>query len=175
MYVKDLASSFASSTTDQALMTSSVLMSIVARVFEELEVSFNAIPKRVCKADAVAVRCLLVDDHAGFLAAATALLESQEISVVGTATTLDEALRVVPELRPDVVVVDVYLGPTDVGLDLARRLRDIEGPDGPVVILTSTYAGEDFEELTENAGAAGFLAKNELSAAAIRRILREHR
>jgi DNA-binding NarL/FixJ family response regulator len=52
-------------------------------------------------------RCLIVDDHAGFLGAARALLEQEGIDVVGVASTKAEALQRAKELRPEVTLVDV--------------------------------------------------------------------
>jgi DNA-binding NarL/FixJ family response regulator len=60
-------------------------------------------------ADAVRVRCLLVDDNEAFLFSASRLLESQGVDVVGQARTSSEALRLARRLRPDVVLVDVLL------------------------------------------------------------------
>lgn len=110
------------------------------------------------------LRCLLVDDNAGFLQAAGTLLERQGVSVVGVASTGAEAVRRTRELRPDVVLVDIALG-RESGLDVAREL-----PDGPIVILISTHSEADFADLIEETPAAGFLAKSELSADAIRRL-----
>ena len=48
----------------------------------------------------MALRCLIVDDSAPFLAAARKLLEREGISVVGVASTSAEALKPAQELRP---------------------------------------------------------------------------
>ncbi len=113
------------------------------------------------------LRCLIVDDNASFLDAATNLLELEGLAVVGVASTSDEALRKVEELRPDVVLADIVLD-TESGFDLARRLAEMY-PD-LTVILISTHAEADFADLIEQAPAAGFVPKSELSAAAIRRL-----
>jgi DNA-binding NarL/FixJ family response regulator len=81
-------------------------------------------------------RCLIVDDHDPFLRAATRLLERQGLTVAGTAHTNDHALHRVHELQPDVLLVDITLGPEG-GLDLARHLTQ---PDtDATVILISTH------------------------------------
>ena len=67
------------------------------------------------------LRCVIVDDSPAVLRAASDLLEGQGFAVVGVAATAEEALRRVEELRPDVVLVDIDLGPES-GFDLARRL-----------------------------------------------------
>lgn len=117
------------------------------------------------------MRCLLVDDNAGFLASARALLAGQGVLVVGTASTGAEALRAAAVLRPDVVLVDVALGAED-GFELARRLAAGGGGQaGAAVIMISAAAGADYADLVAASPAAGFLAKTELSAAGIAKIL----
>jgi len=114
------------------------------------------------------LRCLIVDDSPRFLDAARGLLERQGVAVVGVASTGAEALRRAGELRPDVTLVDIDLG-GESGLELARRLRD---QDGPVpVILISTHAEQDYAELIAASPAIGFLPKTALSADAIRDLL----
>jgi CheY-like chemotaxis protein len=81
-----------------------------------------------------------------------------------------EAVRQVQHLRPDVVLVDIELGPES-GFELARRLVDGgDGQNAPTVILTSTYSESDFADLISQAPVAGFVAKSDLSASAIRRL-----
>ena len=57
---------------------------------------------------------------------------------------------------------------------LARRLAGSGTGAGPAVIMISTRAGADFADMVADCPAAGFLAKDELSAAAIQRILGRH-
>ena len=112
-------------------------------------------------------RCLIVDDNASFLEAAATLLEREGLTVIGVASTTEEALRQVPELQPDVVLVDITLG-AESGLDLTRRLA-ANGAHLPVILI-STHAEADFADLIAATPAAGFVTKSELSAAAIRRL-----
>jgi DNA-binding NarL/FixJ family response regulator len=118
----------------------------------------------------VGLRCLIVDDNEVFLHAARTLLEREGLPVAGVASTTADALRQAERLHPDVVLVDITLGPES-GFDLARRLVDDDPGTGPTVILISTHSEADFAELIDASPAAGFLAKGELSAAAIRGIL----
>jgi DNA-binding NarL/FixJ family response regulator len=119
---------------------------------------------------AVAVRCLIVDDNREFLDAARDLLRRERVDVVGVASSAAEAVRLAAELRPDVALVDIYLGRED-GFDLARRLA--AGADGhrPAVILISTYAEKDLADIIAASAAAGFLSKSELSGAALHAVL----
>ncbi|GAA3935283.1 response regulator transcription factor [Actinomadura viridis] len=137
----------------------------------------------------MAVRCLIVDDSSRFIAAARGLLDGGAVSVVGAATTADDALQKIDELRPDVVLLDIDLGPES-GFEVARRLGErVEseragseragsegaeseragsgGAGGPRVILISARARADYEDLIAAVPVAGFLGKLELSPAAI--------
>lgn len=92
------------------------------------------------------------------------------MTVVGVASSTAEALRQARALRPDVILVDVGLGDEN-GFDLARLLaRDGQGGSARVILI-STRAEEDLTELLAESPAAGFLAKSELSAREIGRIL----
>jgi DNA-binding NarL/FixJ family response regulator len=116
------------------------------------------------------LRCVIVDDSPAVLRAASELLECQGIVVVGVASTGVQAVRLIEELEPDVVLVDIDLGPES-GFDLARRL--VETPDraGTRSILISTHDGADFANLIAGSPAIGFLPKSDLSATAIHRLL----
>jgi DNA-binding NarL/FixJ family response regulator len=119
----------------------------------------------------MALRCLIVDDSPGFLEAARTLLERQGVNVVGLASTSAEALEWAGTLQPDVTLVDIDLG-GESGFDLARQLHAEGGPTLSNVILISTHAEEDFTELITASSAQGFLSKADLSASAIRDLLK---
>ena len=119
------------------------------------------------------LRSLLVDDNDAFLEAASVLLERQGVTVVGVASNTAEALRQARALRLDVILVDIGLG-DESGFDLAWLLTSDGQGNQRVraeVILISSYAETDYAELIAESPAAGFLAKSELSAQAIGRIL----
>jgi DNA-binding NarL/FixJ family response regulator len=116
----------------------------------------------------MAVRCLIVDDNRRFLQAARTLLEREGLTIVGVARTSAEALRQAETLRPDVVLVDVSLG-DESGSELAQRLVADDGHR--VVILISTRSEVELADAIEMSSAAGFLAKSDLSADAIRGLL----
>ena len=88
--------------------------------------------------------------------------------VAAVASTGAEALARVEAVRPEVVLVDIFLG-GESGLELTRRLAE-EVLDA-TVILISTHREADLAELIATSPAAGFLPKAELSADAIRRML----
>lgn len=94
--------------------------------------------------------------------------------MVGAAYTSAEAVELVANLRPDVVLIDVMLG-DESGLDLARLLARRGRGDVPTVILISACPRVDVEELMATSPASGFLPKSDLSADAIRRIVGDGR
>jgi DNA-binding NarL/FixJ family response regulator len=113
------------------------------------------------------IRALIVDDHKPFRETARELLESEGFDVVGEAADGAEAVRAARALRPDVVLLDVYLPDHD-GFDVAAR---ITAGGGPAVVLTSSRDGADFGTLVARSGARGFIPKAELSAPALRALL----
>ena len=118
----------------------------------------------------MAIRAVIVDDNGSFLAAARGLLEREGMDVVGVASTTMEALEVVEELQPDLVLVDIMLG-NESGFELTRRLVERDPGDEAAVILISTHSKSDFADLITESPALGFLPKSDLSVDAIHRIL----
>jgi DNA-binding NarL/FixJ family response regulator len=120
----------------------------------------------------MSVRCLIVDDHLGFLHAARKLLESGGVTVVGAASTSAEAVEAAIQAAPDVVLVDIALG-AESGFDLARRLATEARLRQTRVILISTHAEEDFADLLAVSPAIAFLPKWKLSAQAVNAALHQ--
>jgi DNA-binding NarL/FixJ family response regulator len=116
------------------------------------------------------LRLLLVDDSAAFLERAAVLLEREGLTVAGVASNSAEALLQARALLPDVILVDVGLG-EESGFDVARLLARDSQVDGSAVILISARDESDYGELIADSPAAGFLAKSDLSAREIGRIL----
>ncbi len=100
---------------------------------------------------------LLVDDHAMFRAGIKALLEADgRMTVVGEASTGDEAVDRARELKPDVVVMDLSM-PGSNGLEATRRIVAL-GLDTKVLVLT-VHAEEEYLVPVVDAGASGYLTK----------------
>jgi DNA-binding NarL/FixJ family response regulator len=119
----------------------------------------------------VALRCLIVDDNPGFLEVARTLLVQEGLEIVGVASTGADALDSAAELRPDVILLDIDLGPES-GFRVAQWLVDDPDVDPGALILISSHAEEDLADLIEASPAIGFLAKPMLSATAIERLIR---
>jgi DNA-binding NarL/FixJ family response regulator len=117
----------------------------------------------------VPVRVVLVDDHEMILAGLTAMLAGfpGRVRVVGQAGTGDEAARLVTALRPDVVLLDVRLGPES-GLDLCRLITG-RVPEARVVFL-SVYDDEQYVFEALRAGAGGYLLKRVDGPELVRRL-----
>ncbi|WP_116213036.1 response regulator [Streptomyces olivoreticuli] len=105
-----------------------------------------------------AVRILLCDDHAVVRAGLLALLGSEpDIEVAGEAGTGEEAVAMAAKLRPDVVLMDLQLGP---GIDGVEATRSISATGIHVLVLTTYDTDADIARAIA-AGATGYLLKAE--------------
>jgi CheY-like chemotaxis protein len=118
----------------------------------------------------VAMPCsvLVVDDDASFRTTAARMLRARGHPVVGEAGTVVEALEQVEALRPEAALVDVGLPDGD-GFELARQFAAL--PWGPRVVIISSDADRANEAIARGVGAAGFVPKDELLGATLRRLL----
>jgi DNA-binding NarL/FixJ family response regulator len=118
----------------------------------------------------VPLRCLIIDDNAAFVAAATSVLQGSNFDVVGGAASMSEALWQVRDLAPEVVLVDIDLG-EESGFALAHQLADLDGSGRFKLILVSAHPEEDFADLIAESPAVGFLAKSDLSPGRLSEVL----
>lgn len=112
------------------------------------------------------VRVVFAEDNYLVREGTAALLQtSEEVDLVGTATNLEELLIAVDELRPEAVLTDIRMPPTNTteGIDAARKIRG-EHPDIGVVVL-SQYAEEEYayELLKDGAAGLGYLLKERVA------------
>ena len=104
------------------------------------------------------VRTLLVDDNHAFLKAAQGLLATiDEIEVVGTTASEEEALREVERLAPDLVLMDVMM-PGMNGFEAARLICAMDRP--PIVVFASLHDGAPYLEAARRSGAAALISKH---------------
>ncbi|MGD0714972.1 MAG: response regulator transcription factor [Gaiellaceae bacterium] len=102
-------------------------------------------------------RVLIVDDHDLFRTGLRNLLEEQGVQVVGEAASGAEAVQIVRELAPDVVVMDLNM-PGMGGIDATRHITSI-APLTRVVMLTISDQDSDVMDAIF-AGACGYLLKD---------------
>ena len=107
------------------------------------------------------MRVLLADDHQLLRQAIRRALEDAGMTVVAEAGDGGEAVRLVGELRPDVVVMDVSMPVLD-GIEATRRVH-AEFPDLPIVILTM-HGDEALRRDAVEAGATGLPDQGRLDA-----------
>ncbi|HSM06930.1 MAG TPA: response regulator transcription factor [Longimicrobiales bacterium] len=104
------------------------------------------------------MRVLIADDHAVVRQGIRAVLESaDDVEVVGEAATGDEAMTLVEELNPDVLVLDVNMPGAD-GLEVTRALRE-EGRDCRILIL-SMHDNPEYVLQALRLGADGYVLKD---------------
>jgi DNA-binding NarL/FixJ family response regulator len=103
------------------------------------------------------VRVLLVDDHDLFRTGLRNLLEERGVDVAGEASAGAEAVRLVRELAPDVVVMDLHM-PGISGIEAIRQIAAI-APLTRVLVLTISDQEEDVLHAIL-AGACGYLLKD---------------
>jgi DNA-binding NarL/FixJ family response regulator len=103
------------------------------------------------------LRVLLVDDHDLFRTGLRNLLEDEGVIVVGEAGTGNEALRMVEELTPDVVVMDLNM-PGMTGVEATRQIASV-APLARVLVLTISDQDADVMDAIL-AGACGYLLKD---------------
>jgi DNA-binding NarL/FixJ family response regulator len=117
------------------------------------------VTQAVTPADRVAetLRVVIVDDHDLFRNGLRNLLEREGVQIVGEAAAGQEALRIVRDLAPDVVVMDLNM-PGMGGVEATRHISSI-APLTRVVMLTISDEDNDVIDAIL-AGACGYLLKD---------------
>lgn len=106
----------------------------------------------------VAVRILIIDDHQLAREGLKAVLSDDGLEVVGEAASGEEAVALVTRLVPDVVLMDVRLGPGIDGLEATRRIAALGLPSR--VIMLSLHDMPAYVREALAAGAAGYVLKD---------------
>ncbi|GAA5154187.1 response regulator transcription factor [Pseudonocardia eucalypti] len=106
------------------------------------------------------IKVVLADDQALVRAGFRALLDAQpDIGVVGEAGDGAEAVRVVAETAPDVVLMDIRMPGTD-GLAATRRIVADPASAGVRVLILTTFDDDEYVFEAIRTGASGFLVKD---------------
>ncbi|MDH5571289.1 MAG: response regulator [Gammaproteobacteria bacterium] len=105
----------------------------------------------------MSIRVILIDDHTLFRVGLEGLLESRGIQVVASVDSGQDSLRLIQELTPDIVLLDMRMPGID-GLSVLKLLKQNEIPIPIVMLTTSTEENDLLESLRE--GAQGYLLKD---------------
>ncbi|GAA5016139.1 response regulator [Actinopolymorpha pittospori] len=108
------------------------------------------------------IRVLLVDDQALLRAGVRMILENtDDMDVVGEAADGAEATTMAAQVAPDVVLMDIRMPDID-GVEATRRIRAAQ-PDGPRILVLTTFDLDEYVYTALRAGASGFILKDTLA------------
>lgn len=120
----------------------------------------------------MSITVFLADDHAVVRDGLRSLLEAQpDIKVIGDAGNGRQAVRLVEQLRPDVVVMDIAM-PELNGIEATQKICS-ECPDSQVVIL-SMYSTDEHVIRALQAGARGYLLKEAAGVEVVKAVRTVH-
>src|SRR5664279_387503 len=117
------------------------------------------------------IKVSIVDDSPEVRAASEKLITGAEgFELIGSYGDLQEAIILIPLMKPDVVLIDINLGEGESGIDCIRKLK----PDYPEILFMVFTVFDDDEKIFEAlcAGANGYMLKR-TSAAELLRAIRE--
>jgi DNA-binding NarL/FixJ family response regulator len=115
------------------------------------------------------IEVLIADDDGLFRTAVDAILAAEpQVRVVGSATDGEEAVRLVSELEPDVILMDLSMPVLD-GFLATRQIQDTS-PGTRVLVLTGSPERTDIQR-AEAAGAAGYVTKDRIASELVAAIL----
>lgn len=116
------------------------------------------------------IRVVLADDQALLRAGLRALLDAEDdIEVVGEASDGAEAVELVRETGPDVVLMDIRMPGTD-GLEATRRIVTAPELTGTRVVVLTTFDLDEYVFEAVRIGASGFLVKDTEPAELVRAV-----
>ena len=94
------------------------------------------------------LRILVVEDEALILMQIEMLLQEFGHRVVGTAMTAPEAIALIHETRPELVLIDLRLGDESSGVDVAHAVRDLGGITAAFMTANARALPDDMEGAT---------------------------
>ena len=104
------------------------------------------------------IRILIADDHAVVREGLRALIHTEpDMEIVGEATDGTEAVRLVGDLKPDIILLDMVM-PRKSGLEVIQEIK-AQNPEARILVLTS-FSEDDMVFPAIRSGALGYLLKN---------------
>lgn len=111
----------------------------------------------------MSIRVLLVDDEPDMRMLVRLTLErTEDIEVVGEASSGAEAIDRAAELTPDVLLLDHMMPGGITGLEAAERMLSADR-DVPRIVLFTAWATDELKERAATVGIHGFLSKDDFS------------
>ena len=118
------------------------------------------------------VQVLVVDDQRPFRLAMRAVLRHLPgFALAAEAETGEESVALVPDVHPELVLMDINL-PGMSGIEATKRILEL-APE-TIVFLCSTYKQDDLPPAVAASGAAAYINKEELTAARLRDLWTQH-
>lgn len=118
------------------------------------------------------ITIVIAEDQRLLLGALASLLEFEDdLNVVGQASNGEEAIKLVEQLKPDIVLMDIEM-PIKSGLEAAEEIKKLD--IGCKVIILTTFARSGYFERAMRASVSGYLLKDSPSeelAATIRKVI----
>ncbi|WP_028787660.1 response regulator [Terrimonas ferruginea] len=105
-----------------------------------------------------AIKVCIVDDNSQLRSTLQEIISmSEDYRCVGTMATAEQAIREIPDINPDVVLMDINLGTVESGIDCVRALK----PQMPATNFMMCTVYEEDEKIFEalRAGASGYILK----------------
>jgi DNA-binding NarL/FixJ family response regulator len=118
------------------------------------------------------LRVMIIDDHPLVRSAVAQAISGTDATVVAEAASAEDGLAIAPQVRPDVLLVDISL-PGMSGVALVRELAP-RLPETRIVMLTVSTADRDLEDAIHY-GAVGYLTKDLTPDALYRSVRAAHR
>jgi DNA-binding NarL/FixJ family response regulator len=116
------------------------------------------------------IKVLLVDDHKLIRSGLMSMLNVKEIEVIGSVPSGEEAINLVRDTRPDIILMDIMMGGMT-GIEATRWIKDFD-PTIRIIIL-SMEISRDYVSASIKSGVDGYLPKDvdkEMVIAAISKV-----
>ncbi|NRB79702.1 MAG: response regulator transcription factor [Saccharospirillaceae bacterium] len=106
------------------------------------------------------IRIIIAEDQSMILGALSALLDLEDdLSVIGKANNGEQALKLVNELNPDIVLTDIEM-PIMTGIELAQAIQKQKQKHSTKVMILTTFARGGYLKRAMDAGVKGYLLKD---------------